>query len=237
MLDFEYVIYFGCILAVFLALYAQIKVTSTFRKYSDFNTASRRTGAEIARMMLDSNGLYDVRIERVGGHLTDHYDPRSRVLRLSEEVYDSSSAAAVGVATHEAGHAVQHSVGYLPLKVRSAMVPATSFASKFSWIIILLGSLFLTLDPLLGKYVLLFGIGLFALTTLFQLVTLPCEFNASRRAMSALRDMGFYSKNELTASSKVLSAAAFTYVAAMLVSLLQLLRLVVRFLGTNNRRR
>lgn len=237
MLDFEYVIYFGCILAIFLALYSQVKVSSTFSKYSEFRTATGRSGAEIARMMLDENGLYDVRIERVGGHLTDHYDPRSRVLRLSERVYDSSSAAAIGVATHEAGHAVQHAVGYLPLKVRSAMVPATSFASKFSWIIIFLGALFMTFDGILGKYIVLFGIGLFAVTTLFQLVTLPCEFNASRRAMSALRNTGFYSENELSASSKVLSAAAFTYVAAMLVSLLQLLRLVLRFLGTNNRRR
>ncbi len=237
MLTFEYVIYGACIVAFILAIYSQIKVSSTFNKYSDLYTASGRTGAQVARMMLDDNGLYHVRIERVGGHLSDHYDPRSEVLRLSSEVYDSSSASAIGVATHEAGHAIQHAVGYLPLRVRSTLVPATSFASRFSWIIIFLGALFMMFDGILGYYVVLAGIGLFAVTTLFQLVTLPCEFNASRRALKALDGMGFYSKNELSASRKVLSAAAFTYVAAMLVSLLQLIRLVVRFLGNNNRRR
>lgn len=222
---------------MFLAIYAQFKVSSTFNKYSDVYTASGRTGAEVARMMLDQNRLYHVRIERVGGHLTDHYDPRSEVLRLSEEVYSSSSAAAVGVATHEAGHAIQHATEYFPLKLRSAMVPATSFASRFSWLLIMLGALFTVFGGILGYYMLLFGIGLFAVTTLFQLVTLPCEFNASKRAMGALREMGFYSSRELSMSRKVLSAAAFTYVAATLVSLLQLLRLVVRFFGNSNRRR
>ena len=236
MLTIEYVVYFGCIAAIILAIYSQFKVSSTFRKFSTVYTASGRTGAQVARMMLDQNGLYHVRIERVGGHLSDHYDPRGEVLRLSSEVYDSPSAAAIGVATHEAGHAVQHSVGYFPLRLRSAMVPVTGFASRFSWLVIMLGVLFMMLDGILGYYIVLFGIGLFAVTTLFQLVTLPCEFNASARAMSALRDMGFYSDRELSASRRVLSAAAFTYVAAMLVSLLQLLRLVIRFLGNNRRR-
>ncbi len=237
MYPIEYVTYAGCLVALILAIYAQIKVSSTFNKYSSFYTASGRKAHEVARMMLDDNGLQNVRIERVRGHLTDHYDPRSKVLRLSEQVYDSASAAAVGVATHEAGHAVQHAVGYFPLKLRSALVPATSFASKFSWLIIIAGSLFMMFDGLLGYYMVLGGIGLFAVTTLFQLVTLPCEFNASRRAIAALSDMGFYSDRELKASRKVLSAAAFTYVAAMLVSLLQLIRLIVVFGNGNNRNR
>ncbi len=236
MLTIEYVVYFGCILALILAVYAQIKVSTTFNKYSSYNTASGRRASEVARMMLDDNGLYHVRVERVGGHLTDHYDPRGEVLRLSEQVYDSSSAAAVGVATHEAGHAIQHATGYLPLKVRTTLVPLTSFASRFSWIIIFLGALFMALDGLLGYYIVLGGIGLFAVTTLFQLVTLPCEFNASRRAIESLEGMGIYSSRELSASKKVLSAAAFTYVAAMLVSILQLLRLIVSFLGNGRRR-
>ena len=231
----EYVIYAATLVAIVLALYSQIKVSSTFRKYSSFITFERKTGAQVARMMLDRNGLYDVRIERVGGHLSDHYDPRSRVLRLSDGVYDSASVAAIGVAAHEAGHAVQHSVGYFPLKLRSRLVPVTSFASRFSWIIILLGALFMMLDGLLGYYVVLCGIALFAVTTMFQLITLPCEFNASGRAMQTLRDTCYYSKEELAASRRVLSAAAFTYVAATLVSILQLLRLLIRFTG--NRRK
>lgn len=230
----EYVIYAATLVAIILALYSQIKVSSTFRKYSGFHTFEGLTGAHVARRMLDKNGLYQVRIERVGGHLSDHYDPRSQVLRLSDGVYDSSSVSAIGVAAHEAGHAVQHSVGYFPLKLRSKLVPVTSFASRFSWIIIFLGALFMTLDGL-GYYVVLFGIALFAVTTLFQLITLPCEFNASNRAIGALKEMGYYSKEELSASRKVLSAAAFTYVASTLVSLLQLLRLIIRFTG--NRRR
>ncbi len=233
----EFIVYIGCIIALILSVYAQIKVSATFKKYSSVYTASGRRAAEVARMMLDDNGLYHVRIERVGGHLTDHYDPRGEVLRLSEQVYDSCSAAAIGVATHEAGHAVQHAVGYLPLKIRSAMVPTTSFASKFSWIIIILGSLFMALDLDYGYYIILAGIGLFAVTTLFQLITLPCEFNASARALRSMEGMGIYSDRELSASKRVLSAAALTYVAAMLVSLLQLLRLVIIFLGGGRRRR
>ena len=231
----EYVIYAATLAAVILAFYSQIKVSSTFNKYSGFITFEKMTGAKVARMMLDKHGLYHVRIERVAGHLSDHYDPRSEVLRLSSAVYDSPSVAAIGVATHEAGHAVQHSVGYFPLKLRSKLVPVTGFASRFSWILILLGSLFLMFDGIMGYYVVMFGIALFAITTLFQLVTLPCEFNASARALKTLGETGNYSKEELSASKKVLSAAAFTYVASTLVSLLQLLRLIIRFTG--NRRR
>ena len=231
----DYVLYLLCFGAILVSVYAQIKVSGTFRKYSSVYTRDGRSAAEVARMILDKNGLYGVRIERVRGNLTDHYNPRASVLRLSDGVYGSSSAAAVGVAAHEAGHAVQHAKGYLPVIIRSKLVPITGFASRFSWLVIMAGILLMMLDGVLGYYTVLFGIGLFAVVALFQLVTLPVEFNASRRAMEALEGSGRYGREELSASRKVLSAAALTYVAALLVSLLQLLRLVVRFTG--NRRR
>ena len=228
-------LYFAAIAAIVLSLVAQFKVQSTFNHYSRVGTSCRRTAATVARSMLDSAGLYHVRIERTRGSLTDHYDPAAQVLRLSDSVYDSSSAAAVGVAAHEAGHALQHAEGYAPIKMRSALVPVTSFASKFSWLIIMAGILFMNIgNSLTGYYVTLFGIGLFAFTTLFQLVTLPCEFNASGRAMTALEGMGCYSSDELAASKKVLFAAALTYVASFALSLIQLLRLLSR---VNGRRR
>ena len=183
-------------------------------------------------MILDSNGLSDVRIERVRGNLSDHYDPRSKVLRLSDTVYGQRSAAAIGVAAHEAGHAIQHKVGYAPVVLRSKMVPITSFASRFTWVVIMLGLLFIGTS--LGYITLHVGIGLFAITTLFQLVTLPCEFDASKRALEEMDKTGLYSSGELAVSRKVLSAAALTYVASLLVSVLQLVRLI---LSANNRRR
>lgn len=233
-MELEIILYIAAFAAIIFALWAQIKVSSTFRKYSHVSARAGLSASEVARMILDEHGLNSVRIERVGGNLTDHYDPRSNTLRLSDTVYDSDSAAAVGVAAHEVGHAIQHAENYLPVVIRSKLVPATSFASRFTWIVIILGSIFMMFDALLGYYILLFGIGLFAVTTLFQLVTLPCEFDASRRAMASLSDSKYYSKEELSSSRKVLTAAALTYVAALLVSLLQLLRLVVRL---NNRRR
>lgn len=233
-MEIEYILYFLCILAFFFALWAQIKVKTTYNKYSRISARAGLTAAEVARMLLDQNGLDNVRIERVRGHLTDHYDPRDRVLRLSKSVYDSTSAAAVGIAAHEVGHAVQHDEEYLPLVFRTKLVPVTNFASRFTWITIMIGTLFMVFDPLLGYYVLLFGVGLFAMTTLFQLVTLPCEFNASARALHSIRETKYYSDEELVGTKKVLSAAALTYVAALLVSLLQLLRLIVR---VGNRRR
>lgn len=230
----ETILYFACLLAIGLSIWAQFKVNGTFRRFSEVRTASGRTAATVARDMLDRAGLYHVRIERVAGNLTDHYDPRSEVLRLSTPVYDSSSAAAIGVAAHEAGHAIQHAEGYAPIKVRTKLVPVTSFASKFSWLMIIGGILLMNLDGSgMGYYLSLFGIGLFACTTLFQLVTLPCEFNASDRAIKALDASGYYSSDELSAAKKVLSAAALTYVASFAVSLLQLLRL----LASVNRRR
>ena len=228
-------LYILCILSIFLALAAQIKVKTTFNKYSRMQTGRGRVAADVARMILDRNGLTNVRVERVGGSLTDHYDPRANVLRLSDSTYDNASAAAIGVAAHEAGHAIQHARRYMPIVLRSKLVPVTSFASRFSWIVIFLGALYSATDAILGQNILLFGIGLFAVTTLFQLVTLPCEFDASKRAMEALRVSGWYTEQELSASTKTLRAAALTYVAAFLTSILQLLRLIVRFTG--NRRR
>lgn len=222
----DYILYSLAIASLVFSVWAQIKVSSTFRQYSEVRTAAGESAASVARMILDKNGLYSVRIERVGGNLTDHFDPRSGVLRLSDSVYASTSAAAIGVAAHEAGHAVQHAVGYLPIKIRQRLVPATTFASRFSWIAILLGVLFLAISPFVGYYVLLGGVTLFAVVTLFQLVTLPCEFDASRRAMAALSGSGRYMKDELAASRKVLTAAALTYVAALATSLIQLIRLL-----------
>ena len=220
-----YVLFLG---AIILTFYAQIKVSTTFKKYSRVYTGRGMTAAEVARKMLNDNGLAYVKIERVGGNLTDHYSPKEEVLRLSDSVYDSASASAVGVAAHEVGHAIQHSEDYFPIKLRSALVPITNFASRTTWILILLGVLFYYS---FGATLVFIGIALFSVTTLFQLVTLPCEFNASHRAMTALEECGRYTKAELSASRKVLSAAALTYVAALLVSLLQLLRLISRFSG------
>ena len=225
--EYDFILYIFFILAIILTFYAQIKVSSTFNKYSRVSTGHGRTAAEAARMILSQNGINDVRIERVGGNLTDHYDPRSKTLRLSDSVYDSTSAAAVGVAAHEAGHAIQHAVGYLPIKIRSSLVPVTNFASRSTWILILLGCLFYYSE--IGYALIMVGIALFSVTTVFQLVTLPCEFNASRRALEALDGSGWYSGSELSLAKKVLSAAALTYVAALLVSVLQLLRLISRY--------
>ena len=224
-MSLEYFLYIASVVAIILAVWAQVKVSSTFRKFSKTSTATNRTADEVARMILDNNGLHHVKIERVRGSLSDHFDPRSNTLRLSDSVYGNRSAAAIGVAAHEAGHAIQHATGYAPVVLRSKMVPVTMFASRFTWIVIMLGILFMSTT--LGYYALLFGIALFAVTTLFQLVTLPCEFDASKRALEEMDKTGLYSSGELAVSRKVLSAAAMTYVASMLVSALQLLRLIL----------
>lgn len=224
-MSLEYFLYIASVVAIILAIWAQVKVSSTFRKFSKTSTATNRTADEVARMILDNNGLHHVKIERVRGSLSDHFDPRSNTLRLSDSVYGNRSAAAIGVAAHEAGHAIQHATGYAPVVLRSKMVPITSFASRFTWIVIVFGILFT--GTVLGYYALHFGIALFAITTIFQLVTLPCEFDASKRALEEMDKTGLYSSGELAVSRKVLSAAAMTYVASMLVSALQLLRLIL----------
>ena len=236
----EIVLYIAAIASMIFAIYTQMKVKSTFERFSGVRTMAGRRACEVAEMILRRGGAYDVRVERVAGSLTDHYDPRARVLRLSDSVYDSYSSAAIGVAAHEAGHAVQYAKGYLPVKVRSVLVPAASFSSRFTWLLIMAGVLMMVLmeSTVIGFYVAIAGVGLFAVATLFQLVTLPCEFDASYRAMTALRACGWYSDAELSGSKKVLRAAAMTYVAALATSAIQLLRMllyVMRIAG--NRRR
>ena len=211
--------------AMLIALLAQLNVYSTFNRYS--RMASRRgfTGAQAAEAVLRAHGIQNVRIERVSGRLTDHYDPRSNVIRLSDAVYGSNSIASVGVAAHEAGHAVQYAVGYGPIKLRSALVPICNIGSQLSLILIVIG-LLLYSQPLFGV-----GVLLFATAVVFQLVTLPVEFNASRRAIASLEGTHLLEDDELRGARKVLGAAAMTYVAALLVSLAQLLRFLLAFAG------
>ena len=209
--------------AVIFAMIAQAKVSSTFNKYKNTQTRQNITGYDSARMILEENGIHDVKIEHISGNLTDHYDPKSKVIRLSDSSYSSTSAAAVGVAAHEAGHAVQHATEYAPMRLRSAIIPIANIGSRLTLPLILLGFL-LSFQPLVT-----IGIAAFALSTVFQLVTLPVEFDASKRAMNALRSSGRMQQDELTASRKVLTAAAMTYVAALAVSLMQLLRFILIF--------
>lgn len=214
--------------ALLLALWAQAKVKSTYARYSSVTSRKGLTGAQAARAILDKNGLSDVRIEHIAGQLTDHYDPKTRIVRLSDNVYSSSSIAAIGVAAHEVGHAVQHATGYGFLKLRTAIIPVTNIGSSLSMPLILVGLL-------LNSGALAFaGIILFSLVAVFQLVTLPVEFNASNRAIATLDSFGMLDAQELAGTRKVLSAAAMTYVAALAVSLAQLLRLVLLF-GRRNR--
>ena len=214
--------------ALIFTIWAQIKVNSSFNKYSNIRISRGLTGADVARRILDANGLGYVRIEKVRGSMTDHFDPRVNVVRLSETVHDVSSIAAVGVAAHEVGHAIQYARGYAPIKVRTAIIPMTRVGSMLAMPIFLLG-LFLAVEPFL-----LIGIALYSLVTLFQLITLPVEFNASNRAMQTLRTEGILYGDELAGAKEVLSSAAMTYVAALASSLLSLLRLIVL---ANNRRK
>ena len=216
--------------SLLLAVLAQMMVSTNFKKYSAVYNQRGYTGADAARMILDSNGLYHVRIERVHGNLTDHYDPKDEVIRLSDSVYGSASVAAVGVAAaavaaHECGHAVQHATGYVPIRIRSAIIPITQIGSQLSIPLILLGFLF-QFQPLVFA-----GILFYATAALFQLVTLPVEFNASSRAMKVLEQSEMLTGDELTGAARVLRAAAMTYVAALLTALAQLLRLILIFGG------
>lgn len=213
--------YFLVLIGLLLSLGASALVKSTFAKYSSVRSMSGLTGAEAARRVLNSAGIYDVEIERVSGSLTDHYDPRSKVLRLSDSTYASNSVAAVCVAAHECGHAVQDAKHYGPLVLRSTLVPAANLGSTAAWPIFILGLIF-SMRPLLTL-----GIVLFGLAVIFQLVTLPVELNASARAVRILGDTGILSQQELTGGKAVLRAAALTYVAALAASVLQLLRLII----------
>ena len=212
-----------------LSIWAQAQVSGSFRRYSRVANRRHLTGAQAAEAVLRSHGIYDVPVRSCRGNLTDHYDPRDNTIYLSENVYAASTVAAVGVACHEAGHAVQYAVGYGPIKVRSAIIPVTQFGSRFSFVLLLIG-LLLYSQPLF-----LVGILLFSLTTVFQLVTLPVEFNASHRALETIEGQGLLDGEELDGAKKVLRAAAMTYVAALLMSALQLLRYVLIFLGRDHR--
>ncbi|MBE6963039.1 MAG: zinc metallopeptidase [Ruminococcaceae bacterium] len=224
-------IYFLLLIPVMLfSAWAQLQVSGNFRRYSGVTNRRRLTGSQAAEAVLKAHGVYDVAIRSVRGNLTDHYDPRDNTIYLSEGVYGAATIAAVGVAAHEAGHAVQYAVGYGPIKLRSLIVPATQFGSKASFILLLVGLLMYS-QPLF-----LVGILLFSLTTFFQLVTLPVEFNASRRAIETIEGRLLLDEDELTGAKKVLRAAAMTYVAALLTSVLQLLRYVLIFAGRSNRR-
>lgn len=222
--------YLLVILGVIICLAASAKMNSTFSKYSRVRSYSGLTGREAAQRVLQSAGIYDVRVEHVSGSLTDHYDPRSKVLRLSDATYNSTSVAAIGVAAHECGHAMQHAQGYAPLQIRGALVPVANFGSNIAWPLIILG---LVMGGNTSSLFLNLGILAFSLAVLFQLVTLPVEFNASRRAVQVLGSTGMLYGDEIQATKKVLTAAALTYVASAASSILQLLRIL---LLTRNRR-
>ncbi|MDO5406534.1 MAG: zinc metallopeptidase [Eubacteriales bacterium] len=213
------------LIGAMISMWASSRVNSTFRKYSQVRSMTGMTGEEAARRLLNSQGVYDVTVQAVRGQLTDHFDPRTKTVNLSEAVYGSASVAAIGVAAHECGHAIQHNVGYAPLKLRAAFVPVANFGSKLSMPLLLLG-LFLGMGNLVQL-----GIWMFVLALLFQVITLPVEFNASHRAVLLLDQTGILGGEEVGQTRKVLGAAALTYVAAVAASLLQLLRLLILFGG------
>ena len=226
--DWTYVVLvLPCIL---LSLWASANVNSTFKRYSGQYSRRGLTGAQAAERVLRSNGVTNVRIERVSGNLTDHFDPRSNVIRLSDNVYGNTSTAAIGVACHEAGHAVQYAQDYAPIRIRSAVIPATNLGSKLAMPLILLG-LLIGFKGNLSYFLVYLGIGCFGLSLVFQLVTLPVEFDASRRAMAAIAQSELLTEEEQRGARKTLSAAALTYVAATAVALSQLLRLLILFGG------
>lgn len=216
--------------AMLIALWAQMRVKSAFAQYSRVTVFSGLTGAQAARRILDANGLSNVRIEMVPGNLSDHYDPSAQVVRLSQEVYAKSTVAAVGVAAHETGHAIQHAVGYAPLTLRNAIIPLTNIGSGLSIPLVLIG-FFMGLQSLVTL-----GILLFSLVTVFQLITLPVEFNASRRALQTLENYNMVTEQEQEGVQRVLTAAALTYVAALIVSVANLLRLLLLFGGRRDDR-
>ena len=223
--------YILVVIGLAICLLASAKMRSTFNRYSRVRNHSGITGRDAAEQILRRAGIYDVRVEHIGGNLTDHYDPRSKVLRLSDATYGSTSVAALGVAAHECGHAIQHDTGYVPLQVRSALVPAVNFGSSIAWILIAIGLIFNSRSSILFLNL---GILAFSLAVIFQLVTLPVEFNASSRAIHILGGSGMLYEDEVNATKKVLFAAALTYVAGAISSILQLLRIIMI---ANNRRR
>ncbi len=218
--------YYLVILGAILCLIASARVKTTFNKYSKIRSMSGITGAEAAEKILRNAGIYDVSIQRMSGNLTDHYDPRDKTLKLSDSVFNQTSVAAIGVAAHECGHAIQHQNGYIPLRLRSAIVPVANFGSAISWPIILIGALIINSQTIINL-----GIILFSLVVAFQLITLPVEFNASARAVHILDETGILYGDELKHTRKVLNAAALTYVAGAAATILQLIRLIFLFGG------
>lgn len=219
--------------ALLLGLWAQANVKHAFNKYNKIGNSANITGAQAARMILDQNGLKYIRVEEIGGQLTDHYDPKKGVIRLSSSVYHSTSIGAVGVAAHEAGHAVQHAEEYTPIRIRNAIVPVCNFGSSAGPILIVIGCLFA--NSSFGINLIFWGIVLFSLVALFQLVTLPVEFDASSRALSVIKNNGMFTENDVKGARKVLRAAALTYVAALVTTIMQILYYVTRFLGGGRR--
>ena len=213
------------LLCAVFALWASYNVNSTFKKYAKQFSSRGITGAQAAQRVLSANGVYGVKIVKVAGNLTDHFDPQQNVIRLSDGVYDSTSTAAIGVACHEAGHAVQYAVGYAPIKLRAAIIPVTNFGTKIAWPLMLLGIVLSSMSYAFYNLVYV-GIACFGLSLVFQLITLPVEFNASRRAMTAIREGNILTDEELVGARKTLTAAAMTYVAAVATTLVQLLRLI-----------
>lgn len=220
--------YLLVVIGAVICLIASARVKTTYNKYSQYRSASGMTGAEAARRILNSAGIYDVTIQHVSGSLTDNYNPSRKTLNLSDDVYNSTSVAAVGVAAHECGHAIQHQKGYVPLSVRAALVPVANIGSNLAWPLIIIGLCF---SRNTGSVLIELGILCFSLAVLFQIVTLPVEFNASARALRILGEQGILSESELPYTKKVLKAAALTYVASAAAAILQLLRLVLLFGG------
>lgn len=220
--------YFLVLIGVVICLIASANVKSTYNKYAKYRSASNMTGAQVAERLLASAGIHDVRVGHVAGNLTDHYNPSTKVLNLSDTVYNSTSVAAIGVAAHECGHAMQHAHGYFPLRFRNMFVPVANFGSRLAWPVILIG---LLINSESSQLIINFGIVLFSFAVIFQLVTLPVEFNASNRAMKQLEAQGILGESELPYTRKVLGAAALTYVASAASAILQLLRIIILFGG------
>lgn len=221
-MNVSYLVYL--LIMLVLPILAEVNVTRTFKKYNMVRNSRGLTADQVARMILDSNGLYNTKIEFISGSLSDHYDPRANVVRLSNSTYGQISVAAIGVAAHECGHACQHAEGYLPIRMRSAVVPVTNICSKFWYIVFLIGLIFSNMT--IGTNLILLSVIMFAAVVLFQIITLPTELNASRRAMATLERDGILESDELPKARKVLTAAAMTYVAGLVVSMIQFLRLL-----------
>lgn len=223
--------YILVVIGAVICLIASARVKSTFHKYSAYRSMSNLTGAQAAERILHRAGIYDVSIRHIRGSLTDHYDPRNKTLSLSDSVYGQTSVAAIGVAAHECGHAIQHQKSYAPLSIRGAIVPVANFGSTLAWPLIVIGVLF---SSNTGSFLIHLGIFLFSFAVLFQLITLPVELNASNRAIKILGDAGILNSQELPMTRKVLGAAALTYVAGAAAAILQLLRLLILFGGRND---